>query len=76
MWLGKAVMATAFSGNMEFMDRESSVLIDWKPVAVRNVRIKTRSSHAAVAPATPAVIERKRCEAGAVALTHSCVVHG
>ena len=36
MWLGKAVMATAFSGNMDFMDKDSCVLIDWKPVAARD----------------------------------------
>lgn len=36
MWLGKAVMATAYSGNMDFMDPQSAALIDWKPVAARD----------------------------------------
>ena len=36
MCFGKATVATAFSGALDFMDRQSSVLIDWKPVAARD----------------------------------------
>lgn len=29
MWLGRAVVATAWSGNMDFMDPDSAALVDW-----------------------------------------------
>ena len=34
MWLGKCVVATAWSGNMDFMDESSSVLVPWRPIPV------------------------------------------
>jgi glycosyltransferase involved in cell wall biosynthesis len=36
MWLGKPVVATAWSGNMDFMDADSAALIDFKPVVARD----------------------------------------
>jgi glycosyltransferase involved in cell wall biosynthesis len=34
MWLGKCVVATGWSGNMDFMDEGSSVLVPWRLIAV------------------------------------------
>jgi glycosyltransferase involved in cell wall biosynthesis len=34
MWLGRAVIATGWSGNMDFMDSESAVLVDWRLTSV------------------------------------------
>lgn len=34
MWLGKCVVATGWSGNMDFMDEASSVLVPWRPIPV------------------------------------------
>ncbi|MGC1302308.1 MAG: glycosyltransferase family 4 protein, partial [Caulobacteraceae bacterium] len=34
MWLGKCVVATGWSGNMDFMDEASSVLVPWRPLPV------------------------------------------
>jgi glycosyltransferase involved in cell wall biosynthesis len=36
MWLGKCVVATAWSGNMDFMDEASSVLVGWRPIPVED----------------------------------------
>jgi hypothetical protein len=33
MWLGKPVIATGYSGNLEFMNRENSYLVDARPLA-------------------------------------------
>ena len=33
MWLGRAVVATAWSGNMDYMDADSAALVDWTYVA-------------------------------------------
>jgi hypothetical protein len=35
MYLGKPVIATAYSGNLEFMNRENSCLVDYELIAVR-----------------------------------------
>lgn len=35
MYFGNAVIATGYSGNLEFMNRENSYLIDWKPIPVQ-----------------------------------------
>jgi glycosyltransferase involved in cell wall biosynthesis len=35
MYLGKPVIATAYSGNLEFMDRDNSCLVDYELVPVR-----------------------------------------
>ena len=35
MWLGKPVVATAYSGNMDFMTHENSFLVDYERVPVR-----------------------------------------
>jgi glycosyltransferase involved in cell wall biosynthesis len=34
MWLGKCVVATGWSGNMDFMDEASSVVVPWRPIPV------------------------------------------
>ncbi len=34
MWLGKCVVATGWSGNMDFMDEASSVLVPWRLIPV------------------------------------------
>jgi glycosyltransferase involved in cell wall biosynthesis len=36
MYLGKPVIATAYSGNLDFMDHDNSLLVDYKMVALRN----------------------------------------
>jgi glycosyltransferase involved in cell wall biosynthesis len=36
MWLGKPVVATAWSGNMDFMDADSAALIDYKPMVAKD----------------------------------------
>jgi len=36
MYLGKPVIATAYSGNLDFMDRENSLLVDYKMVPLHN----------------------------------------
>ncbi|MHB8287357.1 MAG: glycosyltransferase family 4 protein [Caulobacteraceae bacterium] len=36
MWLGKPVVATAWSGNMDFMDAESAALVDYKPMVAKD----------------------------------------
>jgi len=36
MYLGKPVIATAYSGNLDFMDRDNSLLVDYKMVPLRN----------------------------------------
>jgi len=36
MWLGKCVVATAWSGNMDFMNEASSVLVGWRPIPVED----------------------------------------
>jgi glycosyltransferase involved in cell wall biosynthesis len=36
MYLGKPVIATAYSGNLDFMDRNNSLLVDYKMVPLRN----------------------------------------
>jgi glycosyltransferase involved in cell wall biosynthesis len=36
MWLGKPVVATAWSGNMDFMDADSAALVDYKPVLAKD----------------------------------------
>ena len=38
MWLGKAVVATGWSGNMDFMDEETSVLIPYTMVPVSDAQ--------------------------------------
>jgi glycosyltransferase involved in cell wall biosynthesis len=35
MYLGKPVIATAYSGNLDFMDRDNSLLVDYRLVPVR-----------------------------------------
>jgi glycosyltransferase involved in cell wall biosynthesis len=34
MWLGKPVVATAYSGNLDFMDDRCSLLVPWRRVAI------------------------------------------
>jgi len=36
MYLGKPVIATAYSGNLDFMDRDNSLLVDYKMVPLRD----------------------------------------
>lgn len=36
MYLGKPVIATGYSGNLDFMDRENSLLVDYKLIPVRD----------------------------------------
>ncbi|MHB8285914.1 MAG: glycosyltransferase [Caulobacteraceae bacterium] len=36
MWLGKPVVATAWSGNMDFMDANSAALVDYKPMVAKD----------------------------------------
>ena len=36
MWLGRAPVATAWSGNMDFMDPESAALVNWTSVAAED----------------------------------------
>jgi glycosyltransferase involved in cell wall biosynthesis len=36
MYLGKPVIATAYSGNLDFMDHDNSLLVDYKMVSLRN----------------------------------------
>ncbi|HVX04492.1 MAG TPA: glycosyltransferase family 4 protein [Rhodanobacteraceae bacterium] len=36
MYLGKPVVATGYSGNLDFMDRDNSLLIDYRMVALRD----------------------------------------
>lgn len=35
MYLGKPVVATAYSGNLDFMDRDNSLLVDYKMIPLR-----------------------------------------
>ena len=36
MYLGKPVIATAYSGNLDFMDRDNSLLVDYKMIPLRD----------------------------------------
>ena len=36
MYLGKPVIATGYSGNLDFMDRDNSLLVDYRMVPLRN----------------------------------------
>jgi len=36
MYLGKPVIATGYSGNLDFMDQDNSLLVDYKMVPLRN----------------------------------------
>jgi glycosyltransferase involved in cell wall biosynthesis len=36
MYLGKPVIATGYSGNLDFMDRDNSLLVDFKMIPVRD----------------------------------------
>jgi glycosyltransferase involved in cell wall biosynthesis len=36
MYLGKPVIATAYSGNLDFMDRDNSLLVDYRMVPLRD----------------------------------------
>jgi len=38
MSLGKPVIATGWSGNLDFMDHESAILVDWQPVPAMDER--------------------------------------
>ena len=38
MWLGKPVVATAWSGVMDFLDPDSAALVSWTPAPVRDVQ--------------------------------------
>lgn len=34
MWFGKPVIATGYSGNLEFMDESNSILVPWRPAPI------------------------------------------
>lgn len=38
MWLGKSVVATAWSGNMDYMDAASAALVGWRPEPVQDAQ--------------------------------------
>ncbi|MBI1683284.1 glycosyltransferase family 4 protein [Caulobacter hibisci] len=59
MWLGKCVVATAWSGNMDFMDEESSVLVPYRLEAVSDAQGMYRRSEWAAPDVSVAAVRLK-----------------